>query len=229
MATSYSGTLEQDELHYPWGQEWQMAGASEEERYASLRDRDSETSLDPTEYRMYSSLEYRWFTPDPMQADISHPQSMSRYSYGGDNPMVFVDPLGLETGPCGSTYNGVYAICTTSYNGYATRGLATLALAGQETAFLESGRFYGEFYGSAALAGGAAPYFGGVPEALQATSAWMETVAPGSTAALSDFVSGFGGNSVSTVAGVLGALAASGSDIVEEGEDAFDWIRDYLC
>lgn len=33
----------------------------------------------------------------------------------------------------------------------------------------------------------------------------------------------------SLLAGVLGALAASGSEIVEGGEDIFDWIRSYLC
>ncbi|MGH7170171.1 MAG: hypothetical protein ACRELG_07845, partial [Gemmataceae bacterium] len=151
---------------------------------------------------------------------------------GGDNPMVFVDPLGLETGPCGSTYNGVYAICTTSYNGYATRGLETLGLAGQESAFLEGGPFYVELYGGAALLG-AVPSAGAIGlaanEATTAAGAAAETLVPGSTAAVSDFVSGLGGNPVSTVAGVLGALAASGSEIVEEGEDIFDWVRSYLC
>ncbi len=145
MSTSYAGALEQDELHYPWGQEWQLAGTSEEERFASLRDRDSETSLDPTQYRMYSSLEYRWFTPDPAQADVFHPQSMSRYSYGDDNPLRFTDPFGL----C-SDYGGVYTICTTSYNGYDSPGLAILAQTGQDAGYLTTAAPY-EALGGIAL------------------------------------------------------------------------------
>jgi RHS repeat-associated protein len=94
FVTDYTGAVVQDELHYPWGQEWAMQGAMEEERFASLQHRDSETSLDPTRYRMYASVEYRWFTPDPLQADIFRPQSMSRYSYAGGNPSNRVDPSG---------------------------------------------------------------------------------------------------------------------------------------
>jgi RHS repeat-associated protein len=94
FVTDYSGAVVQDELHYPWGEEWTMQGTMEEERFASLQHRDSETALDPTNYRMYSSSQYRWFTPDPLQADIFNPQSMSRYSYAGGNPSNRVDPSG---------------------------------------------------------------------------------------------------------------------------------------
>jgi hypothetical protein len=44
---------------------------------------------------MYSSGQYRWFTPDPLQADIFNPQSMSRYSYAGGNGTNLTDPTGL--------------------------------------------------------------------------------------------------------------------------------------
>jgi hypothetical protein len=44
---------------------------------------------------MYASVEYRWFTPDPLQADIFNPQSMSRYSYAGGNGTNLTDPTGL--------------------------------------------------------------------------------------------------------------------------------------
>ncbi len=55
VVTDYSGAIVQDELHYPWGQEWTMAGTMTEERFASLHHRDSATNLDPTHFRMYSS------------------------------------------------------------------------------------------------------------------------------------------------------------------------------
>jgi RHS repeat-associated protein len=106
FVTDYTGAIVQDELHYPWGQEWTMQGTVEEERFASLQHRDSETSLDPTHFRMYSSGQYRWFTPDPLQAHIFNPQSMSRYSYAGGNATNLTDPAGLFAYcPYGETNN----------------------------------------------------------------------------------------------------------------------------
>jgi RHS repeat-associated protein len=106
FVTDYTGAIVQDELHYPWGQEWTMQGTVEQERFASLQHRDSETSLDPTHYRMYSSSQYRWFTPNPMQADIFRAQSMSRYSYAGGNATNLTDPTGLFAYcPYGETNN----------------------------------------------------------------------------------------------------------------------------
>jgi RHS repeat-associated protein len=97
FVTDYSGAVVQDELHYPWGREWAVQGTLTEERYASLHHRDPETGLDPTHFRMYSSGTYRWFTPDPLQADIFNPQSISRYSYAGGNSVSFTDPSGLAS------------------------------------------------------------------------------------------------------------------------------------
>lgn len=98
-----TGTVIQDELHYPWGQVWTTVGSSIEERFASLQYRDSESNLDPTKYRMFSSDAGRWTSPDPAQADISDPQSMSSYAYAGNNPVGTVDPFGLyfvQSGNC---------------------------------------------------------------------------------------------------------------------------------
>jgi hypothetical protein len=55
QVTDYTGAVAQDELHYPWGQQWQLAGTAVEERFARLGLRDAETSFDPTRYRMYGS------------------------------------------------------------------------------------------------------------------------------------------------------------------------------
>jgi RHS repeat-associated protein len=108
FVTDYSGAVVQDELHYPWGEEWQMVGTMQEERYAGMHHRDSETNLDPTHYRMYSSSTYRWLTPDPAESGVLSPQTMSRYAYAGGNPVNLDDPSGLfaaSPGP-GCTYVG---------------------------------------------------------------------------------------------------------------------------
>lgn len=75
FVTDYTGAVIQDETHYPWGQEWATKGTMEEERFASLRHRDSETTLDPTLHRMYASGQGRWFTPNPVRSCPFHPEN----------------------------------------------------------------------------------------------------------------------------------------------------------
>ena len=81
-------------------------------------ERDSETGLDHTLNRQYSSQFGRWMTPDPAglaAADPANPQSWNRYAYVMNNPTTYSDPLGL-LGPndCVST-----AACTITVNGGA--------------------------------------------------------------------------------------------------------------
>ncbi len=102
--TDYSATVVQDQLFYPWGQDWLMVGSSQEKRFAKLQHRDSETSLDPTRFRMFSSTQGRWLSPDPAgkrAAKPANPQSWNRYAYVLNNACNGVDPLGLfAPGPC---------------------------------------------------------------------------------------------------------------------------------
>jgi RHS repeat-associated protein len=62
-------------------------------------ERDSETGLDHTWFRQYSSSLGRWMRPDPAglaAVDPSNPQSWNRYAYVLNNPLAYKDPLGLE-------------------------------------------------------------------------------------------------------------------------------------
>jgi RHS repeat-associated protein len=96
VVTDYStGAVVQDELHYPWGQPWVLVGALEEERFARLHHRESETDLDPTLYRMYSSNAGRWLTPDALGGQPVNPQSLNRFGYVDNTPTNQVDPQGL--------------------------------------------------------------------------------------------------------------------------------------
>jgi RHS repeat-associated protein len=70
-------------------------------------ERDAETSLDHTQFRQYTSQLARWLSPDPAglaAVNPMNPQSWNRYSYVDDDPMDFVDPLGLIL--CGSIWDG---------------------------------------------------------------------------------------------------------------------------
>ncbi|MCJ7503877.1 MAG: RHS repeat-associated core domain-containing protein [Acidobacteriia bacterium] len=90
------GTVAQDEIFYPWGERWDYAGTLYDERFASLGRRDAETGNDPTLFRMYESRLYRWLSPDPGAGSIYNPQSLNRYAYVLNNPVSFIDPLGLD-------------------------------------------------------------------------------------------------------------------------------------
>jgi RHS repeat-associated protein len=116
MVTDYAGNVAQDELHYPWGQQWSMSGTQQEERFARFRRRDAETNFDPTHFRMYTANQGRWLIPDPGSkgsAGLVSPQSFNRYAYVGNNPIVLTDPVGLcgepdQWDPSTNTLTGSY-------------------------------------------------------------------------------------------------------------------------
>ena len=70
-------------------------------------ERDTQTNLDHTWFRKYSSAQGRWMTPDPAglaAVDPTNPQSWNRYAYVLNDPLDFADPLGLDP-PCGDGFN----------------------------------------------------------------------------------------------------------------------------
>ncbi len=61
-------------------------------------DHDTESNLEHTWHRQYSSAQGRWMTPDPSGKsafNLANPQSLNRYAYVNNNPINAVDPLGL--------------------------------------------------------------------------------------------------------------------------------------
>jgi RHS repeat-associated protein len=66
-------------------------------KYAGM-EFDSEDNLNHTEYRQYASSQGRWLSPDPYSGsmDLSNPQSLNRYPYVLNNPLVMNDPTGLD-------------------------------------------------------------------------------------------------------------------------------------
>jgi RHS repeat-associated protein len=62
-------------------------------------ERDTETGLDFAQARYYANVQGRFTSPDPMlsSGQIGAPQTWNRYTYALNNPLRFVDPLGLYT------------------------------------------------------------------------------------------------------------------------------------
>ncbi len=47
----------------------------------------------------HDGLNGRWLAPDPIAGDASDPGSLNRYTYVLNDPVNFVDPLGLSMWP----------------------------------------------------------------------------------------------------------------------------------
>ena len=101
--TDASGNLTYKGQFDPYGAtltEWSGSGNTNlNSKKFTGYERDSATGLDYAQARMYNSSRGRFMTPDPSGLSASKttkPQSFNRYSYVGNDPINFVDPLGLN-------------------------------------------------------------------------------------------------------------------------------------
>ncbi len=64
----------------------------------TLKERDNETGLDYSINRYYSSTQGRFTSADPLPSSgtLIEPQSLNRYTYALNNPLLYVDPDGLD-------------------------------------------------------------------------------------------------------------------------------------
>jgi RHS repeat-associated protein len=77
---------------------------------------DDETGLDTYKYRSYNPKLGRWMSPDPSgehYANLGSPQSLNLYSYVLNDPLKYIDKLGL----CASSCNGGGDNCDASCEG----------------------------------------------------------------------------------------------------------------
>ena len=68
-------------------------------------ERDSESDLDFAQARYFASSLARFSSPDPLLSSgrIENPKTWNRYAYTNNNPLIFVDPLGLYVCKAGKT------------------------------------------------------------------------------------------------------------------------------
>jgi len=57
---------------------------------------DSESNLNHTWFRQYDSAQGRWMGADPIEGSSENPRTLNRYVYVLNDPVNFVDPLGLK-------------------------------------------------------------------------------------------------------------------------------------
>jgi RHS repeat-associated protein len=98
VETNSGGTVTRTFGSLPFGDPWYETGTASKWKFTSY-ERDSESGLDYALMRYNSSRIGRFMTPDPAglaAADLSNPQSLNGYAYVLNNPMNFIDPLGLS-------------------------------------------------------------------------------------------------------------------------------------
>lgn len=96
VTNDQTGAELQDELFYPWGQDWTRAGQPYVMHFAGMAF-ESPDQLYLTDFRKYNSALGRWMSPDLLSGDVSNPQSLNRYAYALNNPVSNIDPSGLSS------------------------------------------------------------------------------------------------------------------------------------
>jgi len=104
VVTNSQGSLMNDSDYYPYGSENAVTTADNNHFKYTTYERDSESRNDYAMARYFSSDAGRFNSPDPYLGSIDpgNPQSLNRYSYVLNNPLIAVDPTGLNEDFCGT-------------------------------------------------------------------------------------------------------------------------------
>jgi RHS repeat-associated protein len=99
VTTDSSGNVLSRRDFRPYGEEIYRPnqGTDKVRQKFTSYERDDETELDYAKARMFASGLGRFTSPDPMLTSgfVESPQTWNRYSYVSNNPLKYVDPLGL--------------------------------------------------------------------------------------------------------------------------------------
>jgi len=78
--------------HFPYGESWYNAAG--DKLMFTTYERDAESGNDYAQARSYVNRLGRFSSLDPLPGDISDPQSLNRYSYVRNMPVMLADPSG---------------------------------------------------------------------------------------------------------------------------------------
>jgi RHS repeat-associated protein len=97
LITDASGNIVAQQGHFPFGEQWYPAPpASPPTKWEfTTYEHDSESGNDYAQARYNVSRLARFSSPDPIAGNTSDPQSLNRYSYVRNMPMILSDPSGL--------------------------------------------------------------------------------------------------------------------------------------
>lgn len=121
VVTDSNGNILDDCDFMPFGDEQCVASSSGNNYKFIGMERDTESQLDHTLNRQFSSTYARWLSPDPLGGHLEDPQTLNKYSYVRNNPLNLTDSTGLdiwlqgcgvdnETDTCHDNYVGTWNV-----------------------------------------------------------------------------------------------------------------------
>ncbi len=99
MITDENGTVVEQTQYYPFGLTRFHAGASRALYKFAGMEMDRAPGLYHCRARHYSAITGTFMSVDPFPVRIEHPGTLNAYTYANNNPLVFVDPWGLDPDP----------------------------------------------------------------------------------------------------------------------------------
>jgi RHS repeat-associated protein len=93
--TNSTGSVVGQQGTYPFGESWYAVNTTTKWFFTSY-ERDPESANDYAMARYYVNRLGRFNSPDPLGGPIGDPQSWNRYVYVRNNPLSWIDPLGLS-------------------------------------------------------------------------------------------------------------------------------------
>ena len=100
VVTDSNGNIKEESDYYPFGGERVVTDTGIGNNYKFTgKERDSETGVDYFGARYYSSSMGRFLSADPSglyYANPTNPQSLNLYPYSRNNPLINIDPTGLD-------------------------------------------------------------------------------------------------------------------------------------
>ena len=94
LVTDSSGNTYAQLGHFPYGESWYNTNG--DKLLFTTYERDAESGNDYAQARSYVNRLGRFSSLDPLAGDIGDPQSLNRYSYVRDMPVMAVDPTGMD-------------------------------------------------------------------------------------------------------------------------------------
>jgi RHS repeat-associated protein len=97
LATTWAHAVYSKEAYAPFGEPYNEAGTTD--RSFTGQDQNTTSGIYDYMFRRYDPTAGRWLSPDPAGwavVDQNNPQSFNRYAYVMNDPLSFVDLLGLD-------------------------------------------------------------------------------------------------------------------------------------
>jgi RHS repeat-associated protein len=120
VITSATGVIQEQTDFFPYGGVAYVSGGDPNHYKFTGKERDAESGLDNFEARYLGSSLGRFMSPDPaglLAQKPGYPQSWNLYAYAMNNPLIIIDPTGLDCVYANDAGNGVESIDHDSNSG----------------------------------------------------------------------------------------------------------------